>query len=109
MTKFTPISRDYLNRLAIFAIFTLNLGLGLSYVVTWFSTGKQDLFWRADFTAFYTGGYIVEDGNGSELYNQILQTQIQQKILGDRSFQDDVFITTIHQSFTLKTRPRSKW
>jgi hypothetical protein len=90
MTKSTSISPDYLNHLAIFAIFTLNLGLGLSYVVTWFSAGKQDLFWRADFTAFYTGGYIVADGNGSALYDQVLQTQIQQKILEDHSFQDGV-------------------
>jgi len=42
------LSKDYLRCLSIFAILALNLGIALSYAVTWFSAVKQDFFLRAD-------------------------------------------------------------
>ena len=86
------LSKDYLRRLSIFAILALNFGIALSYVFIWLIAGKQDLFWRSDFTAFYTGGSIVVLGRGSDLYNKELQTQLQGEILDGRSFQDGVLL-----------------
>ncbi len=51
----------------------------------------EDLLWRADFTAFYTGGTIVRQGLGPHLYDLNLQTRVQQAILGSgRMFYDGV-------------------
>ena len=69
-------------------VISLNLGLGLSYIALWIIAGAQDLFWRADFTAFYTGGALVRDGYGRQLYDRALQTQYQQQILEGRSFKE---------------------
>ena len=82
------ISWDYIKRLAIFAVLTLNLGIAFSYAITWFSAGKQGLFWRADFTMLYTGGTIIREGQGSRLYDFDLQAETQQRILDERSFSE---------------------
>lgn len=47
-------------------------------------------YWRADFTAFYTGGAIVRDSHGSQLFDLELQTKYQKDILKGRSFIDGV-------------------
>jgi hypothetical protein len=70
----------------------LNISLGLSYAGLWISAARQDLLWRADFTAFYTGGAIVRDGQGAHLYDAELQTRYQQQILEGRSFKDGVLL-----------------
>jgi Glycosyltransferase family 87 len=64
----------------------LNVGLGLSYVALWGMLAWQGLFWRADFSAYYTGWSIARDGLGEQLYDFDLQTRYQQQILGGRSF-----------------------
>jgi hypothetical protein len=64
----------------------LNVGLGLSYVGLWLMLVRQDMFWRADFTAYYTGWSIIRDGQGDHLYDFNLQTSYQQRILAGRSF-----------------------
>lgn len=69
-------------------LFALNLGIGFSYIGLWLVTIRQGLFWRADFTAFYTAFTMVRDGDGSRLYDFALQTTYQQRILGGRSFSD---------------------
>ncbi len=70
----------------------LNIGLALSYIGLWGAAASQDLFWRADFSAFYTGGAIVRDGLGARLYDADLQTRYQQQILQGRSFKDGVLL-----------------
>ena len=66
----------------------LNLSLGLSYVGLWVMLAQQDLFWRADFSAYYTGWAIARDGLGAQLYDFNLQADYQQRILEGRSFSD---------------------
>jgi len=66
----------------------INLGIMLSFFVLGIIAAQQDLLWRADFTAFYTGGAIVRDGLGKDLYDLELQTRYQQQILDGRSFLD---------------------
>lgn len=65
-----------------------NLGLGLGYVGLWVIAGTQGLFWRADFTGFYTGWAMVRDGLGAQLYDLALQARYQQQLLGGRSFSE---------------------
>jgi hypothetical protein len=77
----TPTS-TWLARVALL----LNLSLGLSYVGLWLMLAQQDLFWPADFSAYYTGWAIVRDGLGDRLYDFELQTRYQQQILEGRSF-----------------------
>ncbi len=66
----------------------LNLGLGLSYIVSWGIAWTQGLLWRADFTGFYTGWAMVRDGLGEQLYDLALQSRYQQQLLGGRSFSE---------------------
>ena len=47
-------------------------------------TGGTD---GADYTAFYTGWTIVADGDGAELYDPAVQAEVQQRILGGRTFE----------------------
>jgi len=64
----------------------LNVAIALSYVGTLVIAARQDLLWRADFTAYYTGAALVRDAYGSRVYDLDLQTAYQQQILGQRSF-----------------------
>lgn len=66
----------------------LNLGLCLSYIGLWLLAIQQNLTWRADFTAFYTGGMLLYSGQGHNLYNYDLQATCQQNILEGKSFSD---------------------
>jgi hypothetical protein len=50
----------------------------------WVWLGVQGLFWRADFSAFYTGWRIVLDGRGEQLYDLDLQADYQRRILPER-------------------------
>jgi hypothetical protein len=73
-------------------IYILNIGLGIGYILLLGYSAYQGLFIRADFTNFYTGGAIVRDGLGKNLYDQALQTRYQQQILNGLSFQDGVLM-----------------
>jgi hypothetical protein len=64
----------------------LNLSLALSYIGMWVMAAASDFFWRADFSAFYTGWAIVRDGHGPQLYDWGLQRIYQQQILAGRTF-----------------------
>jgi hypothetical protein len=79
------------NRLAkwlIRAALILNTGIALSYIGLLVITARQGLFWRADFSAFYTGWSIMRDGFGNQLYNLDLQTRYQKTILEGRWLSD---------------------
>ena len=87
MTSLDGTTRSW-RRWLVPGVIGLNLALALSYVALLFILARQDLFWRADFTMFYTGWSIVRDGRGAELYDFNLQTRYQQQILAGRSFKD---------------------
>jgi hypothetical protein len=59
------------------------LGLWLSLMVT----GETD---ASDYTTFYTGGTIIREGQGERLYDLVFQSEIQQRILDGRRFEDGV-------------------
>lgn len=86
MNSAQPIRRIPAAGLALRGVLVLNIGLGLSYVALWGMLAWQGLFWRADFSAYYTGWSIARDGLGGQLYDFDLQTRYQQQILGGRSF-----------------------
>lgn len=64
----------------------LNVGIFVSYIGLWSITALRGLFWRADFTAFYTAGLMVRSGDAARLYDYALQTSYQQQVLQGRSF-----------------------
>jgi len=68
-----------------------HLGIALGYLGLIIKAAIDGLLWRADFTAFYTGGAIVRQGLGPHLYDLNLQARVQQAILGPgRMFYDGV-------------------
>lgn len=72
-------------------VFALHLGIALGFLGLLVKAARDDLLWRADLTAFYTGGAIVRQGLGPHLYDLNLQTRVQQAILGPgRMFYDGV-------------------
>jgi len=72
-------------------LIVFHLGIALGYAGLLIKAALEDLLWRADFTAFYTGGAIVRQGLGPQLYNLEIQTRVQQAILGPgRMFYDGV-------------------
>lgn len=81
-------SKRQWQRLLLRGAFILNVSLALSYIGFWVIAAQQDLFWRADFSAFYTGWAMVRDGRGAQLYDTELQTIYQRQILEGRSFQN---------------------
>lgn len=89
-----PPKNDWLFLIAL----AVNISIACSYLGLGLSAIRQDLLWRADFTAFYTGGAIIRDGLGSQLYDLNLQAAYQQKILGERRFPDGLlpFINPPH-------------
>jgi hypothetical protein len=81
---FNPGMRTLLSRIAL----ALNLSLAISSVGLWLIAAREGLFWRADFSAFYTGWLIVWEGQGTQLYDLTVQTAYQQRILEGRSFSE---------------------
>jgi len=63
--------------------FVINVGLSISYAGLWISAVMQDSIWRSDFTMLYTGGALVRDHHGANLYDYELQTRYQQNIIGE--------------------------
>jgi hypothetical protein len=106
--KITPARERYYQNLFLNGVLWLNLALFGAYIGVWFMALQQEMFWRADFTAFYTGGSIVAQGKGSELFNKELQTRLQQEILGGRSFQDGVLYYNYPPHAVFAFEPLSK-
>jgi hypothetical protein len=81
----------------------LNIALGVSYVALWGMLAWQGLFWRADFSAYYTGWSIARDGLGEQLYDFDLQARYQQQILSGRSFSQGLlpYLNPPHATFPL--------
>jgi hypothetical protein len=61
-----------------------NAGLALSLAVVWVHMAVQGVFWRADFTNYYTGWSLVRDGLGDRLYDLELQSRYQEQIVPER-------------------------
>lgn len=83
-----PIKSTY--NLIAKLLFVINFGIILSWVGLLIISIINDYYWRADFTAFYTGGALIRDSHGSQLYDLELQTTYQKEILQSNSFQDGV-------------------
>jgi hypothetical protein len=54
-------------------------GLVLAYVGLWLNQARHDEFWKADFSAFYTGWTMVLNGEGSQLYDRDRQLAYQRQ------------------------------
>lgn len=77
------ISRRLLSRIGLAvgaAVFAIYLGLWGALIASEGADG-------ADFTAFYTGWTIVAQGDGASLYDAGVQAEVQQRILGGRTFE----------------------
>ncbi|MCX8068089.1 MAG: DUF2029 domain-containing protein [Anaerolineae bacterium] len=84
------------------------MGIALGYLGLFVKAALEGLLWRADLTAFYTGGTIVRLGLGPRLYNLALQTRVQQAILGPgRMFYDGVLPFNNPPHFALVMAPFS--
>jgi hypothetical protein len=89
-------------------LIVFHLGIALGYAGLLMKAALEDLLWRADFTAFYTGGAIVRQGLGPRLYDLELQTRVQQAILGPgRMFYDGVLPFNNPPHFALVMAPFS--
>lgn len=77
-------------RIILRCILACNIALALSSGGFWFIAFQQNLIWRADFSAFYTGWFMAREGMGSNLYDLSAQTITQRTILDGRSFADDL-------------------
>lgn len=75
-------------RLILQSVLALNIALALGYAGLWLLAVRQGLTWRADFSAFYTGWFMVREGAGADLYDLSAQAAAQQTILNGRSFAD---------------------
>ena len=93
----------------LLGIFCLNLSLSLSYVGMGILAAQQDLLWRADFSAYYTGWAIVRDGRGADLYDVDTQFAYQQDILQGRSFKDGLLRYIYPPHLTLPFVPLSRF
>lgn len=85
----STVSRSQLSWPVLLAL-AVNTGLALSYIGLWFIAARDELLWRADFSAYYTGGAIARDGLGSQLYDLDLQSRYQLDFLGGQSFSQGV-------------------
>ncbi len=83
-------------------------GIALGYLGLIIRAAVDGLLWRADVTAFYTGGAIVRQGLGPQLYDLDLQARVQQAILGPgRMFYDGVLPFNNPPHFALVMAPFS--
>jgi hypothetical protein len=101
----TTSQKTRLSKWLVRAVLILNSGLALSYIGLWTITARQGQFWRADFSAFYTGWAIVRDGLGNHLYDLDLQTRYQHTILEGRSFSDGLLPYTYPPHMALYFSP----
>jgi hypothetical protein len=62
----------------------LNGTLALVLAGIWIWMGVQGLFWRADFSAYYTGYRMILDGQGGHLYDLYLQAEYQAQLLPEK-------------------------
>ncbi len=66
----------------------LNAGLAAAALLLWIGMAARGDFWRADFSAFYTGWSIALDGRGDRLYDFATQADYQARLVPDRSGPD---------------------
>jgi hypothetical protein len=83
----------------------LNGGLALALAAVWLSMAARGLFWRADFSAFYTGWAVVLDGQGPRLYDLNLQADYQRRVLPERGPTDGVLPFTSPPTFAVSAAP----
>lgn len=103
-------STKYLSKLSwpILIALALNIALSLSYIGLWFIAGRDQLFWQADFSAFFTAGAIVRDGLGSQIYDLDLQTNYQQALLHGNCYSKGIFPYNYPSHFAIIFGPLNK-
>lgn len=80
-TQREGLDRRWLWRgLAVVAIL-LNGALACHFVRLWVQMERKDIFYRADFTPFYTAWTIMLKGEGPSLYDARVQFRVQQEVL----------------------------
>jgi hypothetical protein len=81
----------------------LNGSLAVLLVGLWVWMGVQGLFWKADFSAFYTGWSMVLDGHGDRLYDRDLQDAYQHRVVLEKPADEGLlpFISPPHLALTL--------
>lgn len=72
------------------AFIAIHLGIIFGYFGLWAITAKNNVLWRADFTAYYTAWDIIRAGQGAQLYNLDTQKTYQLDLLDGGRFADDV-------------------
>jgi hypothetical protein len=66
----------------------LNAGLAAAAVLLWLGMAVRGEFWRADFSAFYTGWSMALDGHGDQLYDLNRQAEYESRIVPGRAAPD---------------------
>jgi hypothetical protein len=61
----------------------MNGFLVLIFAGVWVWIGTEGLFWRGDFSAFYTGYTLIVEGRGERLYDLNVQAEQQLRLLPD--------------------------
>ena len=62
----------------------VNAGLAIALGVSWVQQAREGRFWQSDFSMFYTGGRIVLEGRGGQLYDLDVQTAYQAEVMPER-------------------------
>jgi hypothetical protein len=66
----------------------LNAGLAAAAVLLWLGMAVRGEFWRADFSAFYTGWSMALDGHGDQLYDLNQQAEYESRLVPGRAAPD---------------------
>ena len=81
----------------------LNGSLAVLLACLWVHMGMQGLFWKADFSALYTGWSMILDGQSGRLYDMELQGDYQRRLLPEKPAGQELlpFVYPPHTALTL--------
>jgi hypothetical protein len=83
-----PAARPATRLTAPKLVIGLNAGLAVAALLLWTGMAIRGEFWRADFSAFYTGWAMVLDGHGDHLYDFAWQSEYQARLVPGRGGPD---------------------
>lgn len=81
-----PDARRSFVGLLAWLVGAVNITLAICYIGLWPLVLGAGILWRADFTAFYTAGVMLQSGVRAELYDFALQERYQRELLEGHSF-----------------------
>jgi hypothetical protein len=81
----------------------LNGSLAILLACQWANMGLQGLFWKADFSAFYTGWSMVIEGESGALYDIDRQLDHQRRVVPEKPADEGLlpFLNPPHMALTL--------